>query len=179
MYQVNDSIVYGTYGVCRITEITQRSFHGNKTDYYVLKPLHDDNSTFFVPVNNEALVKKMRRILSEDEIYHILRATAEADTGWVEDAGTRRELFQQTLSQGDRGKVLALVKALHLHQKELQKRGKHLHVADERFLRDAEKMLYDEFSLVLHIDRDQVLSFILEKVHSYEQDAKRAVPKCS
>ncbi len=177
MYQVNDSIVYGTYGVCRITEITQRSFRGNKVDYYVLKPVHDDNSTFFVPVNNEALVEKMRCILSEDEIYRILRKTAEASVSWVEDAGTRKELFQQALSQGDRGEVLALIKALHLHQEELQQKGKHLHVADERFLRDAEKMLYDEFSLVLHIDRDQVLPFILEKIRSYEKEA--AVLKCS
>ena len=37
-------------------------------------------------------------------------------------------------------------------------------MADERFLKDAEKMLYDEFALVLNIREEEVLPFIMEQI---------------
>ena len=39
-------------------------------------------------------------------------------------------------------------------------RGKKLHVADERMLQEAEKMICDEFSYVLGIPKEEVPSYI-------------------
>lgn len=49
--------------------------------------------------------------------------------------------------------------------------GKKLHACDERFFRDAEKMLYEEFAAALNIDKEGVLPFILSKIKKEEQDA--------
>ena len=43
-------------------------------------------------------------------------------------------------------------------------KGKKLHVNDARIFIEAEKMLYEEFAHVLHIEREQVLPFIMEQM---------------
>jgi CarD family transcriptional regulator len=53
-----------------------------------------------------------------------------------------------------------------LHQQELKEKGKKLRVSDERFLKDAEKVLYDEFAHVLDIKREEVLPFIFEQIET-------------
>ena len=57
-----------------------------------------------------------------------------------------------------------MIKALYLHQQKQQEKGKHLHAADERVFKEAEKILYDEFALVLQIRPEQVVPFIAEKM---------------
>ena len=58
-----------------------------------------------------------------------------------------------------------MIKALYSRQQKLLQNGKKkLHVSDERFLKEAERMLHEEFAHVLNIQRDQVLPFILEQI---------------
>ncbi len=37
-------------------------------------------------------------------------------------------------------------------------------MADEKFMKDAEKMLYDEFAYVLNINREDVLELIINEI---------------
>ena len=74
MFCVNDTILYGAQGVCRIASIVRESFGSGPVDYYVLKPVYNDNSTIYVPVENGDLTGKMRRILSSEEIIALIRS---------------------------------------------------------------------------------------------------------
>lgn len=47
---------------------------------------------------------------------------------------------------------------------ELEKKGKRLTSADSEAMKTAEKLLYNEFALVLDIRPDQVVPFIMEKI---------------
>ena len=67
MFQVNDMVLYGTNGVCRVVDIDERDCGGRMVEYYILKPIYASNSTVFVPVNNEKLTSKMRYVLTEAE----------------------------------------------------------------------------------------------------------------
>ena len=40
MFQINDTVVYGAQGVCRIEEISKREMAGKAMEYYVLKPVY-------------------------------------------------------------------------------------------------------------------------------------------
>ncbi len=62
-----------------------------------------------------------------------------------------------------------MIKALHFHQQEQQKKGRRLHISDERFMKEAEKMLYEEFAYVLNIRKEEVLPFILQQVQVAEK----------
>ncbi len=58
MYQVGDQIVYGTMGVCQVTDIALRSLSGSgeKRPYYTLKPLYQD-CLIHVPVDTTASIR--------------------------------------------------------------------------------------------------------------------------
>ena len=59
MFQVNDMVLYGTNGVCKVVDIDERDCGGRMVEYYILKPIYAANSTIFVPVNNEKLTSMM------------------------------------------------------------------------------------------------------------------------
>lgn len=65
MYEVGGYVSYRSDGVCKIIDIRKENFGvvGKDTLYYVLSPVSDEKSTFFVPVDNEALVSMMRKVL--------------------------------------------------------------------------------------------------------------------
>ena len=169
MYKINDTVVYGGNGVCRIEDITSRDIAGTSMKYYVLKPVYDSNSTLYVPVANEKLTAKMRRVSSPEEVKALIKAMPDEDAGWIEDENQRKERYKEVIAQGDRLGLIKIIKALYLHQRKLQEKGKRLHLADDRLFREAERMLYDEFALVLNIKRDQVLPFILQQIGEEEK----------
>ena len=83
---------------------------------------------------------------------------------WIENDIERRERCREIIQVGDRRELVGLIKGLYLHGERQRERGRKLHAADERFLRDAEKILYEEFAHVLQIKRDEVLPFIMEQI---------------
>ncbi len=62
MFKINDIVIYGTEGVCKIADINDKDFMGTKKRYYVLKPVKNEFSTFFAPTDSEKVLAKMRRI---------------------------------------------------------------------------------------------------------------------
>jgi len=165
MYQINDLVLYGMDGVCKVEAITEQSFHGTTREYYVLKPLSKNAATIYVPTENEALKQKMRRVLSKEEIYALIRTIPTQESLWIEDETERKERYREILACGDRIQMVRMIKSLYLHQQEQQKKGRKLHLSDERFFKEAERILYDEFALVLNIRPEQVLPFIAEEIH--------------
>jgi len=169
IFNVNDTILYGTHGVCRIAEISERDFGEKGMEYYILKPLGDDKATLFVPVSNEKLLAKMRRVLTAAEIYELIKAMPDEETIWVENETNRKEKYKEILTSGNRKNLIQLVKTLYRHQGEQKEKGKKLHISDERFMKDAERMLYAEFAHVLDIQYEQVLPFIMEELEVEEK----------
>ena len=45
---------------------------GKKKTYFVLKPASQDGSTTFVPTDNALVLKKMRRLLTVEEIHKLI-----------------------------------------------------------------------------------------------------------
>ena len=160
MFQVNDMVLYGTNGVCRVVDIDERDCGGRMVEYYILKPIYASNSTVFVPVNNEKLTSKMRYVLTKEEIDAKIRAIPEVQEEWMDDERARKELFKDMVSRADTFELIQLIKMLIEHREKVVARGKKLHVADERMLQEAEKMICDEFSYVLGIPKEEVPSYI-------------------
>ena len=55
MFNVNDTIMYGSQGVCRILDIREESFSGAPKLYYVLEPVYDSNSTIYFSVDSDKI----------------------------------------------------------------------------------------------------------------------------
>jgi len=169
MFQIDDTVVYGSQGVCRVSQITEQKLAGKTMKYYILTPLNNSTLTIYVPVENETLTSKMRRVLSPEEIKDIIHTMPAQELIWVENDSERRDAYRDILSRGDTLELVQLAKTLFLRKQELVSMGKKLHSADETFLKDAETMLYDEFALVLNITREEVVPFITEEIQVSEK----------
>lgn len=160
MYQIGETVLYGTEGVCRIDEIQEMKCCGTKAAYYVLKPVYRAGATIYVPLDNERLVGRMRRVLSRAEIDELLRCVTQEELPWIEDANERRQEYGRILTEGDRCEVVRLIRLLYLRRQTLVSAGKHLRSSDDQLLREAEKLLNDEFALVLNIPQREVPEYI-------------------
>ena len=161
MFCVGQTVLYGSNGVCMVDDVTEKRIGKTKMQYYVLKPLCNNTSTLFVPTANQQLVSKMRRILTEDEAEAILRDLPPCGD-WNDNKQERSEQFRAIITEGSCVELIRLIRLVRTHEQEQLAGGKRLHITDERFLKEAEKMVCEEFSLVLHISRDEVRERILQ-----------------
>ncbi|MCH5297040.1 MAG: hypothetical protein J1E85_05155 [Ruminococcus sp.] len=161
MYNVDEIVLYGSNGVCKIKEITRQKLAGKTMEYYVLKPLFSQVSTLFVPTNNEALVSKMRHILPEDRIKDIIDNLSVIPE-WIDDKNKRFDYCKETIANGEFEAVVNLIRMLRFHEKEQNNKGRHLHISDERFLREAESMVCDEIAVALNIERSEIIPMLLK-----------------
>ncbi len=164
MFHIDDVVVYGLHGVCRITEIEKREFAGEEQLYYTMKPVFDKRSTFFVPAENELAGKKLRTLLSDEEVRSLIRSLPEQQPIGVSDEKHRKEAYQRIIESGDRAEIMRLVKTLYHRRLKQEKAGKKPHLVDERFLKEAEDVLCDEFAYVLRLDKDEVTTRIRKEL---------------
>ena len=164
MFSVNEKIHYGGSGVCVIQEITTMRFGRSRERYYVLKPVYQNSSVIYVPVENQQLVAKMRPVLYREEVDRLLDGMADIPTAWEEDPQARKASFDALLRSNQCRDLIILIKTLHAHKERRQADGKTLHVADETYLREAQRLLYDEFAGALNIQPAQVQDYIQKKL---------------
>ncbi len=159
MFKINDYVVFGSTGVCQITDIIEESFGGpNEKKYYVLTPLHGNSSTIYVPVDNDKVV--LRRVLTRSEIDDLIKIMPELDNDWINEDSPRKALFNEILQSGDLERVIHMIKVIYRRKQEVEEIGKRLTNADNESLKSAEKLLHHEFALVLDIEPEQVGPFI-------------------
>ncbi len=164
MFEAGTMVVYGKNGTCRIEEIAEKRFFGQKRTYYILKPVHDQETTIYVPVDNEEAGRRMWRTLSREEVEHMIEKIPDVQDTWIADDKERKETFQKMLTQGGRKELLTLITTIYHQKQRLTRRGRKLHSSDEQIFRAAEKLLYDEIAVVLDMDEKQVQSYISRRL---------------
>ena len=102
MLKKGDVISYGTTGVCKVEGECEQTVKGQKKRYIVLKPVHQVNSTLYVPVDNDELKTKFKPLLTGDEIEEIIKEMPVESSLWKESSSERAELYSQVLESGDR-----------------------------------------------------------------------------
>ena len=162
MFKVNEAVIYGTHGVCTVTDIAAKDFMGKKKEYYVLKPLHSTSTTLFAPTDNEAVLAKMRRILSKTEIEAMVDSVYGEELPWIDNNNQRREKFKAILESGDHKSLILMIKAIWLQKQKREAEDKKLPMSDEQFFRDAEQLLYDEFRFVLKISKEDLVAYVFK-----------------
>jgi CarD family transcriptional regulator len=159
MFKVGDTVLYSNSGVCKIQEISQKTFGESSKDYYVLVPVFNTNSTFFVPTGNKNLVDKMRNVLSAEEIKQKLSCDDFA-IEWIDNDRLRNEEFKKLVSCGKFEQTLSLARCICFHSQEISESGKKLHKSDEMVYKDAIKVLFEEMSLYANLEKDDVPDII-------------------
>ncbi len=157
---MGDIILYGAQGICKIDCIQTKQIGKQKADYYVLKPIYNDNTAVFVPVDNELLASKMQDVLTKSQAKELAEKVADIDIIEAKDETQKRELYKAILSSSDREKLIALIKTIRLERDARRQNNKKLNINDEQTLRKAELLLYNELAFVYGVEPDEAKNLI-------------------
>lgn len=163
MFKKGDVVVYSASGVCEIEDISKKSFGSFSAEYYVLKPLMQKASTVFVPTANGALVKKIHPILTQSEFESIFASLKTRAPQRPETESERHDRFIEIIENGDRAGLMLMVYDLNNYSHEQQQNGRRLHIGDEKLLRTAENMLFEEVAYVFGFALTEADEFIKSK----------------
>ena len=163
MLAVGKMVMYGKNGVCRVNEIVDKKIGRENRKYYVLEPAYKPGLTFFVPVGQEENLK-MHSVLSADEIYELIHTMPALSELEIDDERRRREEFDALITGGDRKDLIRIIKTIYKIRQDRENNGKKLCAKDEQIYAQAQKILYDEFAVVLKIKPDQVVPMIINEI---------------
>ena len=171
MFHVGDTVLYGAQGVCKIEGTEENDLGGNTVEYYVLRPVFDENAKIYVPMNNQMLLSRMRDTLTDQEARRLLDSTSDAELIWNEDDTLRKQQYQAILSRSMETELLSVVKTLYLHQKEQKAKGKNLHISDENIYKQAKGILLCELAFAMGISQEEAERLLMSCLS--KQRAKR------
>lgn len=157
-FKSSDTVIYGGQGVCTLQEICEKDFGGEAKTYYVLRPAFSGSSVFYVPTDSEPLTAKMRLLKSADEICRIANGTEIFE--WIDDDRPRQNFFKKILDGGSTETLVSAFKLLCIKQKEYALEDRKLRAADEKILRDMERLLLEEFSFAFEIEKGDIEPFL-------------------
>lgn len=162
IFTKDDILVYGNYGLCRMVGIKNTSFVSGvpKQDYYTLVPLSNGASTYYVPVENEKAVSKLRFPLSEEQIKTMLTESKGRDIQWIENRQLRSDTFGEILRKGVSSELVALVSCFRFREETLSQQGKSISTTDEIIFNSARELLFEEISYGLGIEKDKAEEYI-------------------
>ena len=164
MFSINDVVMYGSNGICRITSIEKRNLTGKAVEYLILCPVYNDKNTYYVPADNDELLKKLQRICTREEVDDLIRHIKDEKAEWIENENVRKEEYGRIIKSGNRHEIIKLLNTLYLRRKQLAANKKRLRTFDESLFDIAENMIFEEFAYVLGIDLEDVGKYIQEHI---------------
>ena len=160
MFKIGDTVVYGAQGICKIDSVETKLIGRQKQDYYVLKPIFNQNTSVFVPVDNEALTAKMLSALTKAQINGLAKKVTDIEVIKASDENQKRELYKSILSSSNRERLVSLIKTIRFERDTRREAGKKLNISDEQTLRKAESLLYNVIAFVFGVAPDEAKNII-------------------
>ena len=160
MYQIGDRVVYGIHGVCRVVDQEERVVDRKRVSYLVLEPVGQKGSRYLLPIHSQAAMSKLKPMLTPEVLETMLASDEVRVDGWIPDEGRRKQTYRELIACGDRVRLLRMVRSIYRHKAALAAAGKKCHLSDDNFLRDAEKLLVSEVSVVLNMDVDAAKAYL-------------------
>lgn len=173
MYEIDDLVIYGSEGVYKVTEIGSPDIPaiGKDRVYYTLVSVYGSGKTY-APVDGTVF---MRPVITSEEAQQLIAEIPDIETALC-DKDSPRELsdyYKTYVQSHDCKDLIQLMKTVYAKRKEAVAKGKKLGQIDERYMKRAEELLYEEFAAALQIEKDEVENYITEKINK-AQEAKYA-----
>ena len=112
MYNVGDMVMYGAFGICKITAIEKRDFTGEEQEYYILRHINYDKNIFYVPTGSEEALSKIHRICSKAEVDELISQMNSEGLIWIDNDIKRKEEYSRIIKDADKHEIIRLIKTL-------------------------------------------------------------------
>ena len=164
MFRIGDQVIYSSHGVCNIVDLECRLIDGKEVIYLVLSPTGQGNGRFLVPAGNPKAMSKVKPLLSKPELEALLNSEEVRQYPWIREDNLRKQKYRELIGSCDRENLAAMVYALYRHREQQTAAGKKCHLCDENFLRDAEKLLISEISVVMDMEPDDAKQYLRQRL---------------
>lgn len=163
MFNKGDIVLYGSNGICEIGDITTVDIPGIPKDklFYIL---YQKNGTAKIYVAVDGDISKMRKLISKDEALRLIDRIPDIKPLKIKDKKKPEAEYKEALQKYDCTELFGLIKCLYFRKQERLKEGKKPTAVDEKYMKLAEEVLYQELGVVLDIPKDQVLDHLFERI---------------
>lgn len=165
MYQAGDLILYGSTGVCRVTEIVAKKLSRTEPErmYYILTPLYQ-TGTITTPVDNSKVFT--RPVISRQEALDLIDRIPgiQAEAYHNQNLQQLENHYKSAMESHDCFDLLRLTMSTYRKKKEREEAKLKFGAVDRRYMERAEALLYGELAVALDIARDAVEAFIQERL---------------
>ena len=164
MYQVGDIIIYSSEGACRVESIEKLHVAGIDCEklYYNLNPVYHMGN-IFVPLDTKIF---MRPVIKPEEARRLINLIPTIKVNLLDNMSRRslEELYNHHIQTHDCIDLIRVLKTVHDKGIAAAKDRKKLGAIDERFRKKAEDLLFGELALVLNMSKDEVKSYVDNKI---------------
>ena len=165
MYQTGDLILYGSTGVCRVTDIiSQKPGRAEpEKQYYVLEPLYQ-SGTITTPVDNTKIFT--RPVITREEAMSLIDQipTIEVQAYHNQNLQQLENHYKTEMENHDCLSLLRLTMSTYRKKVERESAKLKFGAVDRRYMERAENLLYGELAVALDIHKDSVQDFIAQRL---------------
>ena len=164
MFELGSCVVYGIHGVCRVIGKEKQLVDRKRAEYLVLEPIGQNESRFYLPAANPIAMAKLKQVLSKKELENLISSNEVHVDCWIPEENLRKQRYRELISGGDRTALLQMVHTLYQHRQIQLVAGRKVHLCDENFLRDAERLVAGETAMVMSLEPEEAKQYIRAKL---------------
>ena len=158
MFKINEYVVYGQNGVCMIEDIEKMILRNEELEYYILSPINNKKMTIKIPVNNKTM--SIRDLMSKKEIMNLIEFISKKETIEIEDYRKKNQEYKSIIRSGNVTDIIKVINSINVEKDEKESLGKKINKTEDDILMNAKIQLYQEISIVLGININEVEAYI-------------------
>ena len=158
-YQINDKVIHAREGLATIFDVTTIADH----EYYVVRS--DKQSKENIYVLCERTENIIRPVMNFEEARKVVLYMKDVKAEFISNTKQRRDQYKKRLLSGNVLDLAYLSRQLYFfylynEQGQVVKLGP----TDLQMLKDAEAILFDEFAISFHCDREKVEEVVTQLI---------------
>lgn len=103
-------------------------------------------------------------LISAKEWEELLVSPEVHSGSWISDENQRKQSYREITAHGSRTELLAALAVRYDHRRVQKEKGRKVHICDDIFLRNAEKMLAEEIADVFGLDIEDAKHYLQNKL---------------
>lgn len=159
MYQIDEFVIHTTGGICQVKDIAPLEIPGSDKNkkYYFLLPVSAKGSKVFVPVDNDATIRK---IYSKEEALELISKVPSIDELQIDNEKLRETRYKEVIRSCDLYELVSVLKNLYMRKRKRIEEGKKSTATDDKYFKIAEENLFGELAFVLQMNKDDMAEFV-------------------
>lgn len=153
MYSIQDYVVCGSSGVCRVEDICVPSYAVLKVPHYVLQPIYDHKTKVTIPA--EGGNARFRNPIDREEAEAFFTRFAQCELLFCSDNRYVAKFASEILSSGEWLRWLGLLKGFTQKNMQQKARGKTLTMREDSLYTRIKTLVMGELAFALGISPEE------------------------